>query len=287
MELLLKGKASRQIRWAIRRGQNSRGFTMLEFLLMATILGVLASLSFAAVSKAMGMAFSARESSAGRALITAYFSAASDNNGFFIPGYAENAVATQLPDGTAISKLMTKRYPYRLAPYFNYDFKGTLLTSDNAEKFAATNYYNISAFPSFGINYIFVGGEVTASGSISYRSECLQMAGKGRGHPVLVFATAGGPYGADGSADSTIQGYFKIRAPHDPKEGAWTSELWTADAQAMNYGQVDARHEGKAICVFSDGSIKKLTMEEMRDMRLWSFRAAEANDPDYVVRSNK
>lgn len=264
-------------------GGRRAAFTLVELLVVITILGVLAGLSVAGVSKAMDMAGSVKESAAAKTLVTAYLSAASDNNGFFMPGYDRAAPSIQLPDGSAnLSGPAAQRYPYRLAPYFNYDIKGTLLTSDNAT-IDVSDHYRVSAFPSFGINYLFVGGDVSSSGDISNPRECLQVAGKEKSS-ILVFATAAGSGGGEGSSEETVQGFCKLEPPRYTSR-IWAAAPWTRESDPSDYGQMDARHGGKAVCAFSDGSVRKLTVEELKDMRLWSYQAANADKPNYTVTS--
>jgi prepilin-type processing-associated H-X9-DG protein len=44
---------------------------------------------------------------------------------------------------------------------------------------------------------------------------------------------------------------------------------------------VDGRFDGKAVCAFLDGSVRVLSIDDLRDMRLWSKNAAINNDPNY------
>jgi len=44
---------------------------------------------------------------------------------------------------------------------------------------------------------------------------------------------------------------------------------------------VDGRFDGKAVCVFLDGSVRVLSIDELRDMRFWSRNAALENNPNY------
>jgi len=259
--------------------RRSGGFTMVELLVVVVMLAVLGGLSVAGVLKALDVAASVKESAAAKTLITAYLTAASDNNGNYLAGYDRSSAAVTLPDGSSVAGITAWRYPYRLASYFNYDYKSVLLTSNNAQKIDTSVPYSVSAFPSFGINYLFVGGDVDPSGNVNHPGECLQSAGRGR-MSILVFATAAG--GPPGDPASAVQGYCLLEPPRYVGS-AWTSAKWSAGADANRYGQVDARHGNKAVCAFLDGSVRKLGVEELRDMRYWSYQAAATDNPDYTV----
>jgi prepilin-type processing-associated H-X9-DG protein len=46
---------------------------------------------------------------------------------------------------------------------------------------------------------------------------------------------------------------------------------------------VHPRHDSKAVVAFLDGSVRKMGINELRDMRLWSRNAAIADDPNYTA----
>jgi prepilin-type processing-associated H-X9-DG protein len=79
------------------------------------------------------------------------------------------------------------------------------------------------------------------------------------------------------NADGDIRGYHEVTAP-----STWSGLTWSEGKSPTSYGNVAFRHDGKAVCAFLDGSIKTLTSEELRDMRLWSPQAARLNAPNYV-----
>src|ERR1700709_1254588 len=63
------------------------GFTLVEILIVMTIILVLSGLAISAVNAATVMARRTAESSAARNLITAYLAYPADNNGALMPGY--------------------------------------------------------------------------------------------------------------------------------------------------------------------------------------------------------
>jgi prepilin-type N-terminal cleavage/methylation domain-containing protein len=226
-----------------------RAFTLIELLVVIAIIAVLAGLGQAAYSSAVNKALTAAEVSAARTLTSAYQAAAADSGGRF----------------------MLAGYPWRLAPYFNYAIEDTLLVSGNKQQIQETmNFapgstmfdYALSRFPSLGINRFFVGGQNSPAGSEAVRTTAQAS------QSIIVFVSAGTP---------EISGYEYVRAPG----GNWASATWADGADPGNFGHVDPRHGGKAVVAFLEGSTRLMTIDELKDMRLWSMRAAQANDPNY------
>ncbi|MBU6183059.1 MAG: prepilin-type N-terminal cleavage/methylation domain-containing protein [Verrucomicrobia bacterium] len=254
-----------------------KAFTLLELMVVVAVVALLAALGSVAVHSAMDRASSAAEVSAGRSLVAALQSAAADNGGRFPLAFDPAAQDVMDPQGKKIRmKQIRERYPFRLAPYFGYDIDGTLLVGKNkGQIMKAMNlpkpegtmyYYGVSAFPSLGINRHFVGGASANS------TEAVKTVAQGD-HSIIAFASAG---------TTEVEGYEYVRAPGAPG-GAWGSGKWTEKSDPGNYGYVHPRHDGKAVVAFLDGSVKKMSLEELRDMRLWSRNAAINDDPNYAA----
>lgn len=183
-----------------------------------------------------------------------------------------------MPDGSSQGSPISNRYPFRLLPYIGKNLNGTILVNDNARTIKPTDSYMVSCYPAFGINYIFVGGDVSNTGTISYPNECVTRAGTAETSP-LVFVSAAGD---TGNSTKKIGGFCLVTPPQTTGS-MWSSATWKKTSYATEYGNVDARYASKAVCVFLDGSIKQLGVEELRDMRLWSRNAALANNAKYTI----
>jgi prepilin-type N-terminal cleavage/methylation domain-containing protein len=266
-----------QLAGCVGRGVRGRGvaaFSMPELLTVVAVMGILVSLATAALNPALASASRVREMDAGRRLVAAYLMAANDT-GSFLPGYDRMTGEIVWPDGTLASGPIAHRYPYRLGPYIDYKLEGTLLVNENARQVNSDDAYSVSLSPAFGINYLFVGGERMADGTSSLPGEVASRLANGAN--LLVFATAARREGGE------VTHGFNLLTPPRIYSSMWVGEKWNCGANPGNYGHLHARHGDKAVCGFLDGSIRLLAIEEMRDMRLWSMRAAEAGDPDYVV----
>lgn len=258
--------------------QTNHGFTLIELLVVIAILAVLAGLGSAALLSASDRGKVAAETSAAKTLISAYQAAAADNNGRYLPARDTSATNVLNAQGQRISNRQVRaRYPFRLAPYFNYAVESALLAGDNRQQILKTMNlanpsgpmydYGVSAFPSFGMSRYFVGG---TSGQTN--NECVRSIAQAD-RSIIVFVSAG---------SSDIDGYEYVRSPGEPG-GSWGGGEWTKDSDPADFGFVHPRHGGKAIAAFLDGSTRLMSLEDLRDMRLWSRRAAEQDDPNYTV----
>jgi len=261
----------------LSNGMSRNAFTLVELLVVITIVMLLVGLVSVGSQAALNAARKAEEISAARTLITAYLATAVENNGRYLAAYDRSVGEVVLDDGQVVGGPAANRYPYRLHPYLGNTFEGSVLLDKNRSQIDTTSHYEVSLHPAFGINYIFVGGDVQSDGSISHHAECITTFGRASSSP-LVFATAG----MEGEDGETIEG-FNLLEPPQVFGPAWASVAWSEDASPSQYGGLHARHGDKVIAAFLDGSVRQLTVEELRDMRLWSFRAAEENDPDYTV----
>ncbi len=266
------------------RALSPGGFTLIELVAVMAITLILAALTFGAYQNFCTKGKMTREIAAGKNLISAYQTYAAENDGNYLPGMDMTVTTLTLPSGKNLTPAhVCQRYPYRLAPYFDYQMKGTVLVNDNEKQIKKTvgsmYEYGVSAFPAFGINYRFVGGYVSGSSSgpvIQYSEECLSRASQS-GKPLLVFASAGVQDGG-----TKVDGYNILTPPRFTGQN-WSGSDWKKDSDPGSYGNVDARYHGKAVCVYLDGSVKLQTIADLRDMRGWSRRAAENDDAGYTV----
>lgn len=269
----------------------SGAFTLIELLAVIGIIGVLAALAVAGAGKVRDHARRTIEISAARNLISAYNTYSSDHGGLLMPGEADLYDLKNSPvynlSGKKLSSPVNARYPWRLIPYLGGAVEGAILVNESIEEskeWAKTGSYdyNVSAYPSLGINATYVGTAAVARNSkgevLGYNTHSVQRAAQvynpGR---LIVFASAAG---YDGSG-SMVHGYLEARGPYDADTGVyWPSQPADKDIYIMN--TVHLRWGGRAVVANLDGNVQLLDEGQLRDMRRWSNQAAEANNPSWA-----
>lgn len=266
-----------------RRGTAQRAFTLVETLVTAGVVAVVLTMSLSGIESAMKNQRRVKETAAAHKLIISYITAASDNDGQWLPGMDNRISSLTLPSGKKLTGHTCNRYPYRLATYLENNLDGTILLRENSgqiekmsPKGSAMYEYMVSAFPAFGMNVNFVGGTIDTQGRVALAEDCVTRQAQTES-PLLVFASAGIMNGS-----MRVEGY-NILNPPNLRAPNWVNVPWTEKADPAYYGAVNARHDGIAVCAYTDGSVRLQTIEELRDMRLWSKNAAAQNDPNYVI----
>ncbi|MDP7009335.1 MAG: prepilin-type N-terminal cleavage/methylation domain-containing protein [Phycisphaerales bacterium] len=275
------------------------GFTLIELLVVIAIISLLISIASVGVNKVLKASRQSSEMAAMREVLHAYTIAAMDRNGKLIEGYpsAETLGKVRGPDGELLPAGMphSKRYVWRLLPYLD-DAIHALYVNDQApvlSRLIGTECYAYvaSAFPSFGLNEVWMGGHKDTT---LHPNPAMQSIFKGKfarslsdvRNPSLqlVFASAQAPvdsdYGLDclaGEHGEKMQGFWKIQSPRGPTGWQWNTEgtqgcpLPSLDSQ--DHGWISTRHGDKAITGQLDGSVERLTLAELCDMRRWSIGA--------------
>jgi prepilin-type N-terminal cleavage/methylation domain-containing protein len=270
-----------------------RGFTLIELLVTVAIVAVLAALVFSAVNSVRRSGAMAREVSAARQLVAGYLRAATDRNGEFMIGYAASEGATD-ERGDDVPNPACGRYPWRLAPYLQYRMQGIFLVNEQEHlmkiKDHADFVYRASASPSLGINATFVGGNErtglvpspitikTYGNFVATRLSQVAQPAK-----LIVFASTRYTGEATGGySGEKEEGFHLLTAPHTNKV-EWTGP-YDEKQPSEKFGHLHLRYNGRAVCAALAGNVDLLDEHELQDMRRWSIQAAEADEPDYIIK---
>lgn len=193
-------------------------------------------------------------------------------------------------DGQKVGNVRAaQRYPFRLAPYLGNNFDGTILVNKNKKEIlkdtggtGAAYDYEVSAYPALGLNIFCVGGLVLANGQVNYDADCISRSANAIGS-ILVFASGG-----SGQGKNKMEGYCYVSPPtmavDSPICQRWdSSDSWSKEKDPMNYGFVDFRYDGRAVCAFLDGSVRMCSVKDLSDMRVWNRNASVTDDPNYQM----
>jgi len=259
------------------------GFTLIELLAAAGIVAMLAVIAYPVAANCIGRSRAATEMAGARRAVSAWLSHAAENNGSILPGYQADLAAVN-GRGEKLGFPANARYVFRLAPYLNYELKGSLLVNRQSQ---LRDDYEMSMAPSFGINLTFVGGDFGGGSDLVPSEANLNTYGKfvvtrlGEIHSpskLIVFASAR----INDSGGRVQEGYNAIKSPR------LTAERWgrtyRESAPYYEFGAIHPRFGGRAVCAMADGHVELLGIDDLRDMRRWSNQAAAADDPDWTLR---
>ncbi|MEM0965081.1 MAG: type II secretion system protein [Verrucomicrobiota bacterium] len=273
---------------------SGEGFTLIELLVGIAIIGLLSGIIAAGVSSARSSAEKVEVKAGARSLIQAYLLTPLENNGQFLPGYANVGEILIVPGGRRLHPASeeAKRYPWRLAEYMDGGVRG-LFVSDHLrfyDEFAKESPYAVSLNPSFGINSTFVGGHqdgrrsdpgYSPSGrfvrdpALPRNFWVLRPEDAHNPSNLIVFAASIG--GSTPFFDEPV-GFFRVTPPQSPGTVAWGS--YDPEIPA-SMGHLSLEFGGEAVVSHLDGSTAFLSEEEIRDMRRWSNQASIYDDPNF------
>lgn len=266
--------------------EQNRAFTLIELLVVISIIGLLISITLPALAAARQQVMMARELAASRQLAQAYIGYALEHRGRLLPGMADERATDG--NGNIVNAPANERYPWRLAEYIGHAIDGSLLVNEQAGALATKPesmslwmwQYQVSLYPSFGLNYQYLGGDILNKPASPRHIERMEHAR--RPSNMIVFGSARAE-----TASGIVQGFFRITAPNDPS--GYSANGWSQqfdEKQPAAWGYVDPRWSRQAIFAHLDGHSERLDETQMRDMTRWSNQAAAAGDPDWRPNSH-
>ena len=268
----------------------SKGFTVLELLLVLSVIAVLMGIIIPVAGSVSRKAREVTERNGARQAITAWTAYAFDNNGRILPGYKAD-LTYFTPEGVKVTPELTesgwpvagRRYPLRLAPYLDNNFDVIYVNEQKAvlnqmrDQSPDDYLYAVSVSPSLGLNSTWMGGDENDG---CFNPTLTQLLGRIHSDRIstiknpsklIVFASS------RSGAGSNSEGYFRVSSPTFSSR-RWQDEYDEDDA--ASFGNVSGRWGGSSIVATVDGAVDSLTLEEMDDMRRWSDRA---DAPDWVL----
>lgn len=269
------------------------GFTMIELLVVIVVVGVLAGTLLPALARARRSAFKTRELSAAQQLMAAYTLYSDDNRGTLMPGYAPAWMVSANPapgqpqievfddNSQAVHGVRAQRYPWRIAPYLNYDMAGLYKDDNVLRRYRERSdfQYIISLSPSLGLNADFVGGK--AEPGFGFNRAANEMWGNfyvtrsdqaRRPERLIVFASS---RGVDPDGGPAVEGFYEVDSPY-LLDRRWAVNDQAADAPE-SLGFVSPRYENKAVVSCFDGHSETFAPADLDDMTRWSNQATRGD----------
>lgn len=256
------------------------GFTLVEVLVVIAIIAVLATVCLSVSTRMKKSGMTVKELNAARNLTGAFALASQDNNGT-LPYAVDNMAPSFSIDGSGfkggvIHGAAAHRYPFRLAPYFGFKFEDiTVIDKKLQYTLDKLDTYAVSLMPSLGINAYGVGGYREEGEREPIVGAIRQMNNAIAPERMIAFASARLSHQ---DLDGIAPGFHMLTPPKTPG-GDWSPRY--SEENPASWGNLDLRHNGKAVVGYLDGSCGTLGKEELTDMRRWNNEAARLNDPNH------
>lgn len=278
----------------------ARGFTVVELLVVIAVVAVLISLAIPTLGRARELSRQTRELAGAQQVMTAFVLYSNDHRDFVLPGYPPaawvNGPMQVLNDrGERLFNEDAQRYPWRLAPYLNFDFRGLYMDQRQLKEIREASPalassgvgfdYFVSLFPALGMNTTFVGGSDRVQQfdpiyrRVFGKPYIERLDESRRPSELIAFASARADVQASAPILGRPEGFFRIEPPRltaaQPRQWDVAYDAQTLSPGrnsgfvALRYGKADPR----AIAAALDGHCAALDWSEMSDMRRWADAA--------------
>lgn len=243
---------------------NARGFTLAELLVAISIITVLIGIGIGVYNSSFNSIKKSREVSACRTLLAGFHAYSADNGGRVIKSMDPNPGRVVDDRGRPVMAHAARRWPWRLAPYINYDINALMVNNLEAAPRDNVMYsYLVTVFTTLGMNGLFVGGKYGTSYAPDHPRN-------NRGNFCVVNIIQ--PH-----SPSNLIVFASAKMQNAPNTGCF-------DVGVPGYGSVglvDYKYGDKAVVGYFDGHVKMNNMEELKDMRKWSNLAAQQDNPNW------
>lgn len=244
--------------------QYARGFSLIEILITISLIAILGGVCIAGYKKYIESAEKGRELHAGRALMAGFHAYAADNGGRIIKAMDPKPGKVTDDRGKTVMSHAARRWPWRLAPYIDYNTDILMVNNQKAApKDNAMYSYLVTVFSTFGMNGTFVGGKYgTPMAPDNPRNN--------RGSFCVINIT-------QPKEPSRLIVFASAKMQNAPHSGCF--DISATGLPAV--GEVDYKYGNKAIVAYFDGHVELNNVEQLKDMRRWSNLAAINDDPNW------
>jgi len=237
-----------------------KAFTLVELLVAIAIVGLLAGLGLPALSSALQAGKKAKEVAAIKSLIIAYNSYTADNNNTLMKSYDINGTANDIngnPIGGEDSH-EAHRWPWRLAPYFNYGFYSTTHVNEVESYIKSqgglSQTYLVSVIPSFGLSLYCGGNDYEGKAQHSIATNINQVQKPSR---FIAFVSS-----RSMAVGNRYEGFYYVDIPK--------SQKYDKKGNPKSSGNISARYSEQAVVAFLGGNVQVMPYSELTNKILWA-----------------
>lgn len=237
-----------------------KAFSIIELLVAISIVGLLLGLGLPTLNSALKAGKKAREIAAIKSLITAYNTYTTDSNNNLMKSYDRTGTASDIngnPIGGEDSH-EAHRWPWRLAPYFNYSFYNTTHVNDIElyikSQGGLSQTYLVSVIPSFGLS-LYCGGndyEGKAQHSIATNINQVQKPSQ-----FIAFVSS-----RSTAIGKRYEGFYYVDVPRSLK--------YDSKGNPKSSGNISARYNEHAIVAFLGGNVALIDYKDLLDKKYWT-----------------
>lgn len=235
-----------------------KAFSLVELIVTLGVIGLLIGVGIPITSKAMQEARKAKEIAALKSLITSYNLYTGDNHGQLLKSYDLTGSAIDI-DGQPIGgedSHEAHRWPWRLAPYFNYNFYNTTHVNDIEAYIKSQGglkqTYLVSVIPSFGLNINCGGNDYERTKTIPI-THINQVA---KPSQFIAFIST-----RSIAVGKRYEGFYYASKP--------LVSVWNEKSNPKTTGYVSARYNRHAVVAFLGGNVSLIEFSDLTNSIYW------------------
>lgn len=249
-----------------------------------SVIGVLATLAALGYQAAVDSSEVVKETAAAHHAMSAFEAYAADHRGLLLPGRRAERKPPIGLEGIPIHGAAGERWFWKLMAYMDRSaevlYPGeTSIFYDEVLAGGGLKSYQLSLHPSLGYNGQNIGGDYSnprtspEDGLLGPGAVVTRYAQAHEPGRLIAFVSAWEK--APAGSDAAYVGYWTVEAPRS------LHRVWSGSDTPSGSGHVHLRHDGRAVVAFLDGHVELLERDALRDMRLWSNPAQQANNANY------